>query len=284
MSRAYNARRKARQQERAAAERARSERPRLNRQRIATLVPVLLVVAILAVVGVLGFGASSGISKKQVRQEVTELLTGIPQEGPMLGSPKAPITVWIYGDLECPTVRLFVENYLPSFIESWVRTGAVRVAYRSLQTDTANEPVFFKQEIAALAAGRQDRMWNFLLTFARQQGEVRTDYATDEFFTGVASQVPDLSLPRWHRDRGDALLSKQVALGVHSAHAQGLDSTPSFLVGYSNSEGNRPDDPVDWAAMKREVESTLQGNVTGLQEETRDDFPVLKILEEAESN
>lgn len=279
MSRAYNARRKARRQARAAAERVRRKDAASYRRRAMALVPVLLIAAMLAVVGILGFGASAGVSKKQVQQEVTELLEGLPQRGVMLGSPRAPITMWVYGDLECPTVKLFVENYFPSFVDGWVRTGVVRVGYRSLETDTVSERVFFEQEVAALAAGRQDRMWNFLLTFARQQGEPRTDYASEEFFTGIASQIPGLRPQKWLRDRDDALLSKRVALGVYSAHAHGFRSTPSFVISYSNANGDRPDDAVEWASMKRDVESTLQRNLDAVREETREDFPTLKVLE-----
>lgn len=278
MSRAYNARRKARRQARAAAERVRRRDAASDRRRAMALVPVLLIAAMLAVVGILGFGASAGVSKRQVQQEVTELLEGLPQRGVMLGSPKAPITMWVYGDLECPTVKLFVENYFPSFVDGWVRTGVVRVGYRSLETDTVSERVFFEQEIAALAAGRQSRMWNFLLTFARQQGEPRTDYATPEFVDGVASQVPNLRLPQWNRDRDDALLSKRVALGMQSADAHGFRSTPSFVISYSNPSGERPDDAVDWASMKRDVETTLQRNLDAVRAEAREDFPILKIL------
>src|SRR6476469_6682641 len=134
MSRAYNARRKARRRAQAAAERARPKRLTTYRRRITayrprftTLAPVFLIVVILAVVGVVGFGTSSGISKAQVVREVTGLLDGIPQRGAALGSPKAPITVTVYADLECPTVKLFVEKYLPSFVNRWVRNGDSKV-------------------------------------------------------------------------------------------------------------------------------------------------------------
>ena len=289
MSRAYNARRKAkRRQARAAAEPTRPSRlipywKRFTayRPRFTALVPILLIAAIFAVVGVLGFGTSGGISKAQVAREVTGLLGGIPQKGAVLGSPKAPITVTVYADLECPTVRLFVEKHLPSFVTDWVRNGDVKIAYRSLQTDTSDEQVFFKQEAAALAAGRQHRMWNFLLTFVRQQGDVRTDYATEEFIREIASQVPSLELPQWSRDREDALLSKHVALGVYAAHTHGFHSTPSFLISYSGSKGDRPDDPVAWASMKSEVEASLQRDLDAVLKETRKDFPTLKVTEPA---
>jgi protein-disulfide isomerase len=249
-----------------------------SRHRTAILLPILLIAAILAIVAALGFGSSSEVSKEQVRQEVAELLDSIPQDGAILGSPEARITVWVYADLECPTVKLFVENYLPLFVDNWVQTGVVKIAYRSLETDTTNERVFFEQEVAALAAGRQDRMWDFLLTFARQQGEPRTDYAGEEFIAGIGTQVPSLSMRRWHRDREDAALTARVALGVRAARAHGFRSTPSFLIEF-DGQGDGADDSVDWAAMKQEVEDTLQRNLTALQEETREDFPTLKVLQ-----
>lgn len=275
MSRAYNARRKARRQAQAAAERARPRRPSSLGWRYTTLAPILVIAAIFAVVGVLGFGAAAGISKKQVDREVKALLDGIPQKGAALGSPRAPITVWMFADLECPTVKLFVEKYLPSVIGTWVRTGVVRLDYRSLETDTLDEEIFFKQEAASLAAGRQNRMWNFVLTFVRQQGEVRTDYATDEFLADIASQVPGLGLGKWQRDRVNPRLSKQVALSVHSGRSSGLRYTPSLLVGFTAGEARRH---VDRASIKKEVAASLEDAIGSLRREEVEDSPTIRTV------
>lgn len=275
MSRAYNSRRKARRQAQAPAEQRRPRQPSFYRRRPMVLVPALLIAAILAVVGVLGFGASDGVSKKQVKEEITELLDGIPQEGTVLGSPKAPITVFVYADLECPTVKLFVENYLPSIIESWVRPGVLRLAYRSLRTDTLDEEVFFEQEKAALAAGRQDTMWNYFLTFVRQQGEVRTNYVTEEFLAGIALQVPGLNMERWRQDHTDAQLTKRVALSVHSGHTSGLHSTPGFLIGFTaGDDGSRQGNSI----VKREVEASLGSQIAALEREAFEDDPSIKTF------
>jgi hypothetical protein len=271
VSRGYNARRKAKRQEARAAARP-ERRVRQRSHRWLALVPILLIAAVLAVVGVLGFGASSSVSKEQVEQEVTALLDGIPQEGSKLGSTRAPITLTMYGDLECPTVRLFVENYLPSIIETWVRPGALRLDYRSLETDTSDEEVFFEQEIAALAAGRQDKMWNFALTFVREQGEPQTSYVTDEFIGDIATQVPGLRAAEWHKDRADALLSKRVALGVYSGHTRKFSSTPSFLIDFAKGEVDRR---FKRASISKELEGSLNRDLEALQKETSADFPTL---------
>lgn len=262
MSRAHTARRKAkRQQARAAAEDA-SHRRSLRPRRVVTALPVLAIVAILAVTAILSFGAGGGNSSKQVQREVSALLAGIPQDGATLGSPKAPLTVWVFGDVECPTVRSFVELYLPSIIDEWVRPGLVKINYRSLQTDTQSEEIFFDQEIAALAAGRQDRMWHFFLTFVREQRDAQSEYVNNEFLSGIASQIPDLKRAQWNRDRGDARLAKRVALGMRRAHVEGLISTPALLLG-----GRSP--------TKREVELSLRRHIESLRAEEWGDLPTL---------
>jgi protein-disulfide isomerase len=279
VSRAYNARRKAkRKQARSAREDAIDAR-RWHPPRSMAVIPALAIAVILAAVGVLGFGDNSdAVDKKEVQQKVSKLLAGIPQQGATLGSPEAPITVWVLADLECPTVRLFAESYLPSILDTWVRTGDVKLIYRSLQTDTYNEETFYRQEIAALAAGRQDELWNFFLTFVHQQGKKSTEYATDEFLADVASQVPGLARAQWRRDREDASLSKRVAHDLYAANKMEMSSTPSFLVGVSDGEGGGDVDQTGSASLRKEVEISLGKHIEALDEEAFKDAPTVGPL------
>lgn len=279
MSRAYNAKRKA---ERKQARTAREDAPHPRRRHPAhpmAALPVVAIAAILATVGILGFGDdSAALDKKEIQRSVSKLLAGIPQQGATLGSPDAPITVWVMADLECPTVRLFAESYLPSILDTWVRTGDVKLIYRSLQTDTYNEEAFYRQEIAALAAGQQDKMWNFVLTFIHQQGEKFTEYATDDFLADIASQVPGLARAQWHREREDASLSKRVARDLHAANKMGMSSTPSFLVGASGGGGNGDVHQAGSASLRKEVEASLEKHIKSLDEEAFKDNPTVGPL------
>jgi protein-disulfide isomerase len=228
------------------------------------LLPVLGIAAILAATAILGLGASTRPSSKQIDQEVTALLAGVPQHGVTLGSPKAPTTIQLFADLECPTVKHFVESYLPSIINAWVRTGSMKIEYRSLKTDTIKEQTFFKQEEAALAAGRQNRMWNFALTFVRQQGDHFTDYANDAFLVHIASQVPELAMARWGNDRNDPMLFRPVALGIRSARLQGMLYTPSFTISGPMS------------SVRHEIQSSLEKDIDALRREDLGDVPILR--------
>jgi protein-disulfide isomerase len=183
---------------------------------------------------------ASDESPAKIREEVTALFAGIPQHGATLGSPKAPVTLRVYADLECHTVRRFFLNHLPAILRTWVRSGRVKLEYRSLQTDTLWEPIFIRQEVAALAAGRQDKFWNFADSFIHEEGKEYTRYATDEFLERIASHVSGIQMADWKRARHGIDVFDQVVLGDHHARQQELSATPSFLIGPSGGEIKTP--------------------------------------------
>jgi hypothetical protein len=278
VSRAYNAKRKRkRQQARVVVAQVSRRRARVS-PRLGVILPVFAVAAVLAATAVLGFGADEGKSREEVVREVTGLLAGVPQDGTTLGSPEAPITLLVFVDLECPTVRRFVVRYLPSIINDWVRPGTVKLAYRSLRTDTYIEHMFFRQEAAALAAGRQNKLWNFALTFAHEQGERATGYANNEFLTNIAVQVPDMKMGRWREERRDALLFRRVARSVHSAHNQDLRETPSFQIRFARSSDGRGGSKT-FGSEEREFLASFKQDFEALREEAVRDKPQLGVID-----
>jgi protein-disulfide isomerase len=178
------------------------------------------------------------------------LLAGIPQTANALGPATAPVTLEYFGDLECPFCKEFTLHGLPSIIERWVRIGNLRILYRALETATREPDVFVAQQVAALAAGRQDKEWNFIETFYREQGEEGSAYVTEAFLNEVAGQVRGLDLPRWTSDRRDGELANEITEDEEAAEAAGLNGTPSFLIGKSSDRMTvfSPTDPTSFDA------------------------------------
>jgi hypothetical protein len=201
--------------------------------RVTLAVIAVAAVGVLAVVGVNAVaGSSRQPSSTRVEKEVSTLLSGIPQGGDTLGRASAPITLQIFGDLESADVRTFVVWLLPAIIRDWVRTGIVKVQYRSFMSASSPYPnVFLTQQVAALAAGVQDRLWNFIETFYHEQGQEHTRYVTRAYLDGIAKQVPGLTLAQWTRDREIRELSKQVSEDDRTAQAIGFPDAPVFLIG-----------------------------------------------------
>jgi len=141
------------------------------------------------------------------RAEVVSLLAGIPQSGNTLGNPRAPVTLQYFGDLECPFCRKFTLTVLPSIIRHWVRGGSLKIQYRSEQSATTQPAVFKFQQLAALAAGQQNKMWDFIELFYHEQGKEDSGYVTENYLQGLAQQVPGLNLIAWTAARDDPELA-----------------------------------------------------------------------------
>jgi protein-disulfide isomerase len=167
------------------------------------------------------------------QEETGALLADIPQSANALGSATAPVTLQYFGDLQCPFCRDFTLELLPSVIERWVRSDDLRIEYHALETATREPEVFVAQQVAALAAGKQDRAWHFIETFYREQGEEGSGYVTERFLEGIATEVPGLSLSQWNRERSDPQLAGEIATDARAAESAGLNGTPSFLIGRS---------------------------------------------------
>jgi protein-disulfide isomerase len=212
-----------------------------------TMLGIVVAVVVAGIVVVLIASGAGGAKKiapdsteaRTATSQITVLLGDIPQNGNVLGQPTAPVTLEYFGDLECPVCRSFTIGALPSIIQTWVRGGELKVEYRSLETATREPEVFKAQQLAALAAGKQNKMWNFLETFYHEQQEEDTSYVTENYIQGIAKQVPGLNLSRWISDRNDPALANQLSSDAQAANNQGLNGTPAFLIGRSGGATSR---------------------------------------------
>jgi len=199
-----------------------------------------LVVAGLLVFVLVSYDAPAGEATAQPQQSraikrTEALLTGIPQHGAVLGNSKAPVTLQFFGDLQCIQSRSVMLGALPFLIRHWVRDGKLRIVFRSFETDTPDRSEFLGQQMAALAAGRQGKMWTFIDLFYREQRPEFTRYADDAFLEGIAEQA-GVSVGLWAEDREFGGWAGVIESDETMVVAEGVESTPSFLVGPTGGE------------------------------------------------
>jgi protein-disulfide isomerase len=208
----------------------------LRRRRLTQLAIVVAIVAtgfIAAIVSTNGTGETvpGSPAAKNTERAVNATVGGISQKGNALGSPTAPVTLRYFGDLECVVCQEFALGALPSLIQRWVRSGKLRIEYRSLQTATREPEVFDSQQIAALAAGEQQKLWQYVETFYREQGLEGSGYVSNSYLENIARQVTGLNLAQWTETRANTALVSQLSADAHAASAVGFTGTPSFLLG-----------------------------------------------------
>ncbi len=219
---------------------------------VAIVVVVVIVIATSGGGGSKDKGIQTGTAARATVARASSLLTGVPQSGITLGKATAPVTMTYYGDLECPVCQDFTLNTLPQVITNDVRTGRMKIQYRSLETATQDPTTFQTQQVAALAAGRQNHMWDYVELFYHEQGAEGTGYVTESYLRRLASQVPRLALPTWQADRNDAAFVRQVDSDRKSAIALGVSATPTLIL-----RGPRGERGVAGAASYAEVQKLL---------------------------
>ena len=223
---------------RVAEEQARQERARRERRLRMLGGLVLGAAALVAVAIAISSGGSSPPklntpAARAAATSVDTLLKGIPESGTTLGSPSAKVTVTEFGDLKCPICKEFALGAQEALISNDVRSGKVKLVYRSLCTATCGGPqpsVFGTQQAAAYAAGRQNRAWYYIELFYHLQGDETTSYVNTAFLDGLAKLVPGLNFSQWQSDSKLPSLTQQVTADQSAASAKSFNSTPAVTV------------------------------------------------------
>lgn len=210
-----------------------------RRQRLIKLgsAAAFLAIVAVAVLIVVSSGNQGGeASEVEGGEEIRRQLAGIPQQGMVLGDPRARVTLIEYGDLQCPACKVYAEQVVPPLIDSKVRGGEARLAFRSF---TIIDEDSVDAAAAAIAAGQQGRGWDFVELFYRNQGVEASGYVTDEFLTAVAEAAGVRDLEGWDEARRSEPVLEQVARETAEAEELGLTGTPSFVVEGPRVEGER---------------------------------------------
>lgn len=215
----------------------------------------LAIVAVVVLIVVNGNKDSGGDAENLTGIESIDALTkGIPQQGMVLGDPKAKVELVEYGDLQCPVCKAYSEEFLPQIIENKVRNGEAKVAFRNF--------AFLGEQsapagAAALAAGAQGRGWEYLELFYRNQGRENSGYADDDFLTAVAEGAGVKDIAQWNKDRKSAKFTDEVTATGEEAQNLGFTGTPSFSIEGPNSNGvellGTPGSPEEVEASIEEV-------------------------------
>jgi hypothetical protein len=155
---------------------------------------------------------------------------GIPQHGRVLGWPRARYTLLEFADLQCPYCARFDRDVLPAVIERLVRPGRLRIELRPI---AFLGPGSATAAAVTVAAGMQDRIWQFADLFYRNQGRENSGYVTPRFIGQIARAVPGLDLARLRRASGTPQLLAALTDNARLAHAAGTTGTPGFRLGRS---------------------------------------------------
>jgi protein-disulfide isomerase len=218
------------------AERAAEDRRRRRLWLLGGVAALAIAIVAVAIAVSSGGGSSPKPGAGQNAQggaEVAARFKGIPQNGLELGNPKAPVTLVEVADLKCPICDSYMRSAFPTLVDRYVRTGKVKMVMQ-LQTFVGESSAPGDSQRAArmaLAAGQQNKLWNFADVFYLNQQDENTSYATDAFLTKVGAAVPGLDTRKALANRASPTVTNQLRQADALFNKYGFTGTPSFVLG-----------------------------------------------------
>ena len=161
------------------------------------------------------------------KEDTEGLYSGIPQRGTELGQASAPVEISVYEDFQCPFCGRFSREVLPEIVADHVRSGEVRVNSRPM-TFLGEDSI--EAAGAALAAGDQDRYWQYHSLLFENQGAENSGYVTDGLLEDLARQTPGLDVGAWNDLRATDYPEADLREVEAAARTTGIDSTPTVVV------------------------------------------------------
>jgi protein-disulfide isomerase len=182
--------------------------------------------------------------------QVQELVGGIQQDGADLGPPSAPVTISVFNDLQCSTCDDYEIHTVDPLIEEYARSGEAKLEFHNYSLGQAETT---KAAYAATAAGQQDREWQFVETFFRNQNAAPGGMVSEEFLNNIVNSITDLDRDTWQRDMESPEVKARVDADAQLAADYGLRvNGPSIVV-----EGPGGTKVLQDAPSQQEVEEAV---------------------------
>lgn len=160
-------------------------------------------------------------------------LSGIPQDGRVLGSPDASVTLVEWADPQCPACRTYTEEFFPTVVDEYVRPGNVKTEFRGF-------PFIGDDSVKAyrflLAAAEQDKLWQLQEALYRNQGGENEGWVTDELIRELATQIDGLDVDQLFADAEREDIVSEAEGAVAAGQAAGIPGTPTLEIAIGDAD------------------------------------------------
>jgi len=196
---------------------------------IAGAVIVLAGIAVAAAVALTGGSSSSTTTPTPLPDSGTavSLLKGIPEHGNVLGSPKAPVTMTEYIDLQCSSCQVFETQNMPSIIRKYVRTGKVKVEARPIVLIGPDSELGVR---ATTAAGQQNAFFTLAQILYYNQGPENGGWLKEQTVLNAASGIPGFDVARLKNALNSSAVTSLANRYTSEANADKVNGTPTVYV------------------------------------------------------
>ncbi len=223
-----------------------------SRNSIVIAIGVAAIVAIALVAGALLLRDDGGSGSSAPAVDVS----GVPQEGSLLGDPDASVTLIEYADMQCPFCAEYTEQMLPTLVNDYVRPGKVNADFRvvSILGATRRRPLATSSPRASrTSCGSTSRSCSGTRDRRTRAGS-RTRSCVES-----AAAVPGLDVDRLFTDAESAEVTAQALRNMQGFQESGATGTPTLLVQIGDDDPYLIQVGLDPAALSAALDDALSG-------------------------
>lgn len=165
---------------------------------------------------------------------IPETVGRIPDEqGHILGTANAPVTVVEFADFQCPycgSAELIVKQIISQYPDK------IRFVYRHFPL-TAIHPYALQVAQASECANAQGRFWEIHdLIFSKQQDFLKTTFSAEEFFLLLSDEI-GINESEFSNCLRDQSFNGYVTKDISDGLRYGVNATPTFFVNQQKITG-----------------------------------------------
>lgn len=207
-----------------------------------------LIAAVAAVAVILACGKNTNASAAATAGPDSVLLKRA-DHARIEGSASAPVWVIEVSDFQCPFCRQFHDQSYAELKRAYVDSGKVRLAYVNFPLSMHHNA--FAASESAMCAAAQNKFWEMHDVLFDTQKSWEGLASPQKMFDSLAV-AQGVDLPAFQRCVSEHLTKPMIEADIDRATKQGVESTPTFLIGGMMVTGAQP-----VANFRRAIDSAL---------------------------
>jgi protein-disulfide isomerase len=210
---------------------------------------LVITAAAAAFVVILACSKSSSASAASTAAGPDSVLLKRADHARIEGSASAPVWVIEVSDFQCPYCRQFHDDSYGELKRAYVDSGKVRLAYVNFPLSMHRNA--FAASESAMCAGAQNKFWEMHDALFTTQRSWENLPSPQKMFDSLAV-AQGVDLPAFQKCVSGHLTKPMIEADIDRATKQGVESTPTFLIGGMMVTGAQP-----LANFRRAIDSAL---------------------------
>ena len=150
----------------------------------------------------------------------------VTQENPVMGSAKASVTLFEFGDFQCPYCDQWFKTVEPQIVQNLVDPGTVKMVWRDFDYYGPDSTLASQ---AAYAAGAQGKFWQFYDLLYSKQGSPNSGWASKTNLESFAQSL-NLNMTEFNQDFNSTMYTNLINTNYQDGQKLGVTGTPTFFL------------------------------------------------------